>query len=313
MKSRVAVVGGGLMGHGIAQVFAMAGHTVAVVDTNPEVLSAVPRRISASLAELDIESGPVLGRIELSASLADAVRGCDVVVEAAIEELAAKREIFETVAHAAPGHALLGSNTSTIPIGEIGRDLDVQARSRLVGLHFWFPPALIPLVEVVTTEHLAPENFERAIRLMTSIGKEPVRVNRDIPGFIGNRLLHALNREALAMVDSGVCDAEDIDKVIKLSFGRRFPVLGPMEGIDMVGLDLVKSVHRLLFPSLNNSTESSPLLDRLLEQNKCGMRAGEGLKRWTPEEIAETEARLSGHLISFVRNESCLQEYRENW
>lgn len=303
MKSRVAVVGGGLMGHGIAQVFAMAGHPVVVVDTIPEVLKAVPERVSASLAELNIESGPVLGRMELSSSLADAVRDCDVVIEAATEKLAVKRAIFKEVAQSAPANSLLGSNTSTIPIKEIGRDLDVDSRRRLVGLHFWFPPVLIPLVEVVVTECLAPENFERAFQLMKSIGKEPVRVNRDIPGFIGNRLLHSLNREALAMVNAGVCDAETIDKVIKLSFGRRFSVLGPMEGIDMVGLDLVKSVHGLLFPSLDNSTESSPLLDRLMDQNKYGMRTGEGLRKWTTEETAETQNRLSEYLISFVRSE----------
>lgn len=292
------------MGHGIAQVFAMAGLRVVVVDTNTEVLSAVPDRISASLAELGIESGAVLGRMELSSSLTDAVRNCDVVVEAATEKLAVKRAIFKEVAHAAPANALLGSNTSTIPITEIGQDLDDGARSRLVGLHFWLPPVLIPLVEVVATEFLAPENFDRAFQLMKSIGKQPVRVNRDIPGFIGNRLLHSLNREALAMVNAGVCDAETIDKVIKLGFGRRFSVLGPMEGIDMVGLDLVKSVHGLLFPSLDNSTEPSPLLDRLMAHNKHGMRTGEGLRKWTPEEIAETQNRLSAYLISFVRSEN---------
>jgi 3-hydroxybutyryl-CoA dehydrogenase len=303
MEARVAVVGGGLMGHGIAQVFATAGHHVVVVDTNAEILRAVPDRISASLAELGIESGTVLGRIELSSSLTDAVRNCDVVIEAATEKLAIKRAIFKEVAQAAPAHALMGSNTSTIPITEIGQDLDDDARSRLVGLHFWFPPVLIPLVEVVWTEFLTPENFDRAFQLMKSVGKQPVRVNRDIPGFIGNRLLHSLNREALSMVNSGVCDAETIDKVIKLSFGRRFSVLGPMEGIDMVGLELVKSVHGLLFPFLDNSTESSPLLDRLIEQNKHGMRTGEGLRKWTPEEIAEAQTRLSAHLISFARNE----------
>lgn len=291
------------MGHGIAQVFAMAGHRVVVVDTNPEVLSAVPDRISESLAELEVEAGAVLGRIELSNSLSEAVRNCEIVIEAASEKLEIKRAIFKEVARAAPPNALLGSNTSTIPITEIGRDLDDNARSRLVGLHFWFPPLLIPLVEVVSTEFLARENFERAFQLMKSIGKEPVRVNRDIPGFIGNRLLHSLNREALSMVDAGVCDAETIDKVIKLSFGRRFSVLGPMEGIDMIGLDLVKSVHNVLFPSLDNSAESSPLLDRLMEQNKQGMRTGEGLRKWTPEEISETRTRLSTHLIAFARKE----------
>jgi 3-hydroxybutyryl-CoA dehydrogenase len=138
---------------------------------------------------------------------------------------------------------------------------------------------------------------------MSSIGKEPVRVNRDIPGFLGNRLLHALCREALSLVNSGVCDAETIDKVIKLSFGRRFSVLGPMEGIDLIGLELVRSVHRILFPYLENSPEASPLLDRLIDRHNLGMKSGEGLRKWTPEQIAETESRLSTHLLTMARNE----------
>jgi len=263
----------------------------------------VPDRIAASLAELGIESGPVLGRIKLDASLKNAVSQCCVVIEAATETLDLKRALFKEIADAAPATALLASNTSTIPITEIGRDLPDHARRRLVGLHWWYPPVLIPLVEVIATDVLDPEYFDRAFQLMSSIGKDPVRVNRDIPGFIGNRLLHALCREALSLVDSGVCDAETIDKVIKLSFGRRFPVLGPIEGIDLVGLELVRSVHSILFPHLENSSEPSPLLDRLIDQNDLGMQTGKGLRKWTPEQIAETKCRLSAHLLTMTRKE----------
>jgi 3-hydroxybutyryl-CoA dehydrogenase len=217
------------------------------------------------------------------------------------ETLELKRAIFKEISDAAPATALLASNTSTIPITEIGRDLQDSARSRLVGLHWWYPPVLIPLVEVIATDSLAPEYFNRAFQLMKSVGKEPVRVNRDIPGFLGNRLLHALCREALSLVNSGVCDAETIDKVIKLSFGRRFSVLGPMEGIDLVGLELVRSVHRILFPSLESSPEASPLLDRLIDRQNLGMRTGEGLRKWTPEQIAETKTHLSAHLLTMAR------------
>jgi 3-hydroxybutyryl-CoA dehydrogenase len=301
MGSKVAIIGAGLMGHGIAQVFATAGHDVVVVDIDDKVLSTVPDRISASLAELGIESGPVLGRIKLDGCAKSAVLDCSVVVEAAPESLKLKQTIFKEIAEKAPATALLASNTSTIPITEIGRDLPDDVRRRLVGLHWWYPAALIPLVEVIATDSLAPEYFDRAFQLMKSIGKEPVRINRDIPGFVGNRLLHALNREALSLVDSGVCDAETIDRVIKLSFGRRFPVLGPMEGIDLVGLELVRSVHKILFPSLENSTEASPLLDRLIDRHKLGMRTGEGLQRWTPEKIAETKSHLSCHLLAMAR------------
>jgi len=303
MDSQIAILGAGLMGHGIAQDFATAGHDVVIVDIDDKVLSTVPDRISASLAELGIEPGPVLGRIKLNKSVKNAVRDCSVVVESATETLNLKRALFQEIADGAPATALLASNTSTIPIREIGRDLPADARIRLVGLHWWYPPVLIPLVEVVTTEFTSPEYFDRAFQLMASIGKEPVRVNRDIPGFIGNRLLHALCREALSLVNSGACDAETIDKVIKLGFGRRFSVLGPMEGIDLVGLELVRSVHGMLFASLENSAKASPLLDRLIDRHHLGMRTGEGLRKWTPEQIAETRSRLSNHLLTMVRSE----------
>jgi 3-hydroxybutyryl-CoA dehydrogenase len=302
MDLQVAILGAGLMGHGIAQVFATAGHDVVVVDIDDKILRTVPDRISASLAELGIESGPVIGRIKLNDSVKNAVRDCSVVIEAATETLDLKKALFKEIADAAPATALLASNTSTIPIKEIGRDLPTDAQNRLVGLHWWYPPVLIPLVEVVATDSTSPEYFDHAFQLMSSIGKEPVRVNRDIPGFIGNRLLHALCREALSLVNSGACDAETIDKVIKLGFGRRFSVLGPMEGIDLVGLELVQSVHKILFPSLENSPEPSPLLDRLIDQQHLGMRTDEGLRKWTPEQIAETRSRLSTHLLTMARN-----------
>lgn len=307
MGSRVAVLGAGLMGHGIAQVFATAGHNVVLADVDDKILSTAPDRISASLAELGIEPGPVLSRIELNQSAEKAVRDCSVVIEAVPESLNIKRLLFKEIADAAPDTALLASNTSTIPITEIGRDLPDHARRRLVGLHWWYPAVLIPLVEVIATEYVAVEYFDRAFQLMSSIGKQPVRVNRDIPGFLGNRLLHALCREALSLVNAGICDAETIDKVIKLSFGRRFSVLGPMEGIDLVGLELVRSVHRILFPSLENSPESSPLLDRLIERQNLGMRTGEGLRKWTPEQIAETKSQLSSHLLTMARNSNGLE------
>ncbi|HWR13456.1 MAG TPA: 3-hydroxyacyl-CoA dehydrogenase family protein [Terriglobales bacterium] len=301
MGLQVAIIGAGLMGHGIAQVFATAGHEVVIVDVNDLTLSTVHNRVSASLAELGIESGSVLGRIKLNKCAGDAVRDCSVVIEAVPERLDLKRALFQEIAETAPVEALLASNTSTIPITEIGRDLPESARRRLVGLHWWYPAVLIPLVEVIATDFVDPEYFDRAFQLMASIGKEPVRVNRDIPGFLGNRLLHALNREALSLVNSGVCDAETIDKVIKLSFGRRFSVLGPMEGIDLVGLELVRNVHNILFPYLEDSSEASPLLDRLIDRHNLGMATGEGLRKWTAEQIAETKSHLSTHLLTMAR------------
>ena len=302
MGLEIAVIGAGLMGHGIAQAFATAGHSVRLTDTDQETLKAVPRRISASLKDLDIEEGPVLARIRLTPALYETVDACNVVLEAAPENLQIKCKLFQEIAEIVPDTTLLASNTSSIPITDIGRCLPDHARRRLVGLHWWNPPVLIPLVEVIRTDFVDPAYFERAFQLMSSIGKEPVKVNRDIPGFIGNRLLHALWREAISLVNAGVCDAETIDRVVKRGFGLRLSVLGPMENADIVGLEMAREVHRIIFPSLEKSSEPSPLLSRLIGEHKLGMRTGEGLRKWTPEEITQTERRLVSHLLATTRN-----------
>ncbi len=216
--ARIAVVGAGLMGHGIAQVFAAAGHPVAVHDPAPESLSTLRDRIRANLRDLGQEEAAA-ERVEPVPALADAVRGAAFVVEAALEDLAVKRALFAEIESAAPPDAILASNTSVIPITRIMEGL--RDRSRALGTHWWNPPYLVPLVEVVGTEWTSAAAVEATIALHVAIGKTPVRVKRDVAGFIGNRLQHALWREAIALVEGGVCDAETVDTVVKASFGRR--------------------------------------------------------------------------------------------
>lgn len=302
MGFKAAVIGAGLMGHGIAQVFAAAGHCVRITDADQRALNEAPLRISTSLAQLGIEQAPVLARIQALSSLAETLDGCTVVIEAVPERIELKRELFKQISEIAPHDALLATNTSSIPVTEIGRDLPDHARRRLVGLHWWNPPALIPLVEVIRTEFVDPAFFDRAFEIMRSVGKEPVKVERDIPGFIGNRLMHAFWREAISLVDAGVCDAETIDVVVKRGFGLRLSVLGPMENADLVSLELTRDVQRVIFPHLEKSSEPSPLLDRLITEHKLGMCTGEGLRKWSPEQITNTKRYLSGHLLNVLKN-----------
>lgn len=302
MRLQVGIVGAGLMGHGIAQVFATAGHSVRITDADERVLNDAPRRIAASLAELGIEDAPVLARIQLNPSLTETVDGCTIVIEAVPESIELKRRLFQQISESAPFDALLATNTSSIPVTEIGRDLPNHARRRLVGLHWWNPPFLIPLVEVIRTEFVDPAFFDRAFELMRLVGKEPVKVEKDIPGFIGNRLMHAFWREAISLVDAGACDAETIDLVVKRGFGLRLSVLGPMENADLVSLELTRDIQRVIFPHLEKSSEPSPLLDRLIAENKLGMRTGEGMRKWTPEQIVNTKRDLSGHLLNVLKN-----------
>jgi 3-hydroxybutyryl-CoA dehydrogenase len=294
----VAVIGAGLMGHGIAQVFASAGHDVILTDTNESVLSEALVHIERNLEQLDQEPAPVLARIRLELSLPVSVDRADLVIEAAPEKLEIKSDLFRKIAEAGPKTAILASNTSVIPITDIGKCLDEEARSRLVGTHWWNPPHLIPLVEVVSTRFTAPAIFERTFAILEGVGKCPVRVMRDVPGFIGNRLQHAMWREALAMVEAGVCDPETIDIVVKQSFGMRLPVLGPMENADLVGLELTRDVHRILFPHLDNSQHSSELLNSLIENGRLGMRSGAGLRTWSPGEAKAVRDQLAESLIA---------------
>ncbi len=172
----------------------------------------------------------------------------------------------------------------------------VADKSRVLGTHFWNPPHLVPLVEIVL---MAEENrpaAEKAMALLRSIGRHPVLVNRDIPGFIGNRLQHALKREAIALVAAGVCDAETVDDVVKLGFGARLAVLGPLEQSDLVGLDLTKSIHDTLIPDLDVTPHTHPYLDELVAKGETGMKAGKGFRRWTPETAEAVRQRLRDFL-----------------
>lgn len=297
-RPAVTVIGAGLMGHGIAQVFAMAGHETTLTDPDARALRAAPGHIARNLDQAGRRPDAVLARLHLAASLREAASGAGLVIEAAPERIELKQALFAELAACAPRSAILASNTSVIPITRIGEKLDPQARSRLVGTHWWNPPHLVPLVEVVRTADTDEAVFERTVRLLQAAGKHPVKVLKDVPGFIGNRLQHALWREALSLVHQGVCDARTIDEVVTQSFGMRLPVLGPMENADLVGLELTRAVHRILFPDLDGSPEPSPLLTELLEQGREGMRTGKGLLDWTPETAQAVRDRLARHLIA---------------
>jgi 3-hydroxybutyryl-CoA dehydrogenase len=297
MKS-VTIIGAGLMGHGIGQVFARAGHPVVLADPDDEVRGAALARTAGNLRDEGVDPTPVIARMAVEANVEAAVAHADLVIEAAPEKLELKQQLFAQIARAAPAHAILASNTSVIPITRIGEGLPDEARRRLVGTHWWNPPHLIPLVEVVRTEFTAEQVFESVFDWLVAVGKQPVKVRRDIAGFIGNRLQHAMWREAIGLVEDGICDAEAIDQVVKNSFGLRLPVLGPMENADLVGLELTRAVHQLLFPTLHAETKASPLLDRLIEAGHLGMVSGQGLRRWTSAEAEAVRQRLAAHLIA---------------
>ncbi|ARQ00590.1 3-hydroxyacyl-CoA dehydrogenase family protein [Pseudorhodoplanes sinuspersici] len=292
-KTRIAVIGAGLMGHGIAQVFALAGHDVAITDSFTANLDTVKQRVSANLRDLG-DDPAATDRITPNADLAEAVRDADYVVEAVLEDLPLKQTLFAEIEKHVRPDTILASNTSVIPITEIMKGL--QHRQRALGTHWWNPPYLVPLVEVIGTEWTSPKIIETTMALHKAIGKTPVHVKKDVAGFVGNRLQHALWREAVALVEHGICDAETVDTVIKASFGRRLAVLGPLENADLVGTDLTLAIHKTVLPAIESRPGPSPYLEQLVAEGKLGFKSGEGFRKWTPEQQQELRTKVTRHL-----------------
>jgi len=294
-KPKISVIGAGLMGHGIAQVFALAGHDVTVTDAVTASLDTVTARIAANLRDLGEDEGAV-ARVRPCRDLAEAVRGADYVVEAVSEDLPLKQRLFAEIERHVRPDTILASNTSVIPITTIMQGL--AARERALGTHWWNPPFLVPLVEVIETPWTSPQMLAWTMRLHEAAGKQPAHVKKDVPGFIGNRLQHALWREAISLVEHGICDAETVDAVVKASFGRRLPVLGPLENADQVGTDLTLAIHDVVLPAIDSRPGPSPYLQKLVADNKLGFKTGEGFRRWSAAEQAALRSRVMQHLKS---------------
>ncbi len=294
-SSVIAVIGAGLMGHGIAYKLAAAGHAVRVHDVSAEALEKLPRRL-ADIAELLGDTTGAQSRVRPCGNLADAVRDAVFVVEAVSENAELKQALFADLEERTGSNCILASNTSAIPIGDIAAR--VPDKRRVIGAHFWNPPHLIPLVEVIENGPDARPAAKTAMDLFATAGWHPVHVKMDVPGFIGNRLQHAMKREAIALVAAGVCDAEAIDDVVKYGFGQRLAVLGPMEQSDLVGLDLTKAIHDTLMPSLDRTPRTHPYLEERIVKGELGMKTGKGFRSWTPERAAAVRRRLADFLAA---------------
>jgi 3-hydroxybutyryl-CoA dehydrogenase len=294
-KARIAVIGAGLMGHGIAQVFALAGHAVTITDSVAASLDAAKSRIAANLRDLGEEESAV-ERVRPYADLADAVREADYVVEAVSEDLPLKQKLFGEIERHVRPDTILASNTSVIPITSIMQGL--ARRERALGTHWWNPPFLVPLVEVIETQWTAPQTVIWTMKLHEAAGKQAAHVKKDVPGFIGNRMQAALWREAISLVEHGVCDAETVDAVVKASFGRRLPVLGPLENADLIGTDLTLAIHNIVLQAIESRPGPSPYLQKLVADGKLGFKSGEGFRKWSAGEQAALRAKLMQHLKS---------------
>lgn len=285
------------MGHGIALTLARNGQHVAITDPMEAARNSVSARIRHSMQAMGLgedEIAQTLTMVDVAETTAAAVAHANVVFEAAPEKMDLKRAIFAEIEAHAPETCILASNTSVMPITEIMSEL--RLKNRALGTHWWNPPHMIPLVEVIKTEWTDLDVAQATFDLLADAGKTPVMVEKDVPGFIGNRLQHALWREAISLVENGICDAKSVDTVIKASFGRRLAVLGPLENADLVGTDLTLDIHNTVLADIEARQGPSPYLEQLVEDGKLGMKSGTGFRTWTEAEANDVRARVAQHL-----------------
>ncbi len=301
IKNITIVGGSGMMGVGIAQIFASGGRNVTIKTRNVSKCTAV-EDMSGQL-DLFIKEGlleeqqksEILGRIHITADAIEAYENADLIFESVPEVMSVKHETFIEMEKYAPNSCIFASGTSVKSITEIAEV--VKNKGRVVGMHFWNPAVLIPLVEVIRTEDTDDELFQVAFDLLEDCGKSPAKCMKDVPGFLANRLQHAVWREAFYMLDQGIADAKTIDDCIKNSFGFRIAQLAPFENADMVSTELSLNIHNYMFEHLYSGTEPSSTLKALVDQGKSGFSTGEGFQKWTPEQAAESKLNLFKYLI----------------
>ncbi|MBU2602452.1 MAG: 3-hydroxyacyl-CoA dehydrogenase family protein [Actinobacteria bacterium] len=308
MVKRVVVVGAGTMGLGIAQVFAQSGREVSLVDVDEAVLARVAERIRTNLAllvEMDMvdpgDAEVIQARIQGGTDLIAGAAGADFAVEAVVEDLAVKHEIFRVFEAQCEPHAILATNTSGLPITAIAAA--TTCPERVIGTHFVNPAHVLPLVEVIKGERTSDETVASTRALMMALGKKPVVVWKDVPGFVGNRIQTAMMRECFNIVEQGIATPEDVDTLVKNSFGFRLPVIGPFESFDMVGLDVVLAVAEYLLPDLSASLEPPELLKEKVAGGETGLKSGKGMYEWPPAKIEEMLRKRDRDLVRRVRDQ----------
>ncbi len=287
-STHAVVVGGGTMGADVAVVLARGGCRVTVVEPHADRHLALRRHVADELAAAGVAQPPV--PLQCVTRLDDAEwPAVGLVVECITERLADKQALFAQLSRLAPPQALLTSNSSGLPISQISAGL--PGRARCYGLHFFMPAHLVPLVEVVLGEDSDPAGARALHDFMRACGSVPVLVRKDLPGFLANRLQHALTREAFALIDQGVATAEDVDAAVRFGFGFRFLAAGPVLQRDHAGLDVHCAAAAAIYPSLCNSATPSTVLQAHVAAGRLGMKSGAGFAEWPPARQQAERAR----------------------
>ena len=298
----VAVIGTGIMGSGIAAGFIAKSIPVVILGRSKEKADACLDK-AITLAEKIGLSGA--NSLKESAAIRAAQTteifedwtnwsDCEWIIETIAENLELKKAIFQHLDETIPVHIPIGSNSSGFPISKIA--LGLKTANRMMGAHYFMPAEVVPLVEIVMGEKTELAFAEKACQLYKAIDKKPVLVKKDIPGFLANRIQHALMREALSLVQEGIASPEDIDDAVRYSFGFRYAAVGPMTQKEISGWDGMANAAKEIYPSLSNITTLPPKVVQLMSEGKTGMKAGEGFRKWSPEEIQQVSDSYSKRL-----------------
>ena len=303
---RVTVVGAGLMGHGIAVQLALRGVDVRLNDVSDESLERAIQNAGVVLETLhslglasedDVRDVP--GRIKTDVSLQRSVEDADLVIEAVFEDLALKQSVFAELDRFCPPRTVLASNTSSFMASQLAPS--TARPDKVVVANWWNPPYLLPLVEVVKGPETSDESISVLAGFLERIGKRPVVLQKESLGFIGNRMQFALLREAIAIVEQGIASPEDVDAVVKTSFGRRLAVAGPFEVFELAGWDTVRAIIETLFPVMDSSTKVPNTIESMVQRGDLGLKSGKGFYPWTDEAAASLRGRVSEALATIER------------
>jgi 3-hydroxybutyryl-CoA dehydrogenase len=304
---KVSVIGSGTMGPGIAQVFAQNRNDAELVDVDEKFLRGGKETIRQNLdffvearVTTKSEAEEAFGRVATTTDLERSVSAADYVVEAVPENFDLKKKIFERVESTAPHTAILATNTSSLSITKLAKLM--KDPSRLIGTHYLNPPHLVKIVEIVLGEKTSPEIADKVLETLRSCGKKPVVV-KDVAGFIHNRLICALLREAMYMAANGIASVESIDTIVKEAFGPRFPLVGVFGLEDMVGLDVLRDVSNQVFPTLDNSKTANSWLEEKIASGKLGVKSGSGFYDYPTSSAAKTRQLLTQRFVDILKQE----------
>lgn len=288
----ISVIGAGIMGHGIGQTFALGGYDVILDDISDEILQKAIQQIRSNLdtfVEIGITTPEAakeaLRKIKTTKDLKEAVKEADFIAEAIPEIMDLKKQLFNDLNRYCPSHTIIASNTSGLGLTEMVSGF--RRKEQVVIAHWWNPPHIIPVVEIVRGKYTSDQTVDLVYQLLLAIGKRPVRILKETLGFLGNRLQFALYREVLACLKEGIASAEDIDTTVKGSFGFRMPTIGPLETSDFGGLDTFLYITEYLFKDLDRSVKPPEILKEKVKQEKLGVKTGEGFFLYPPEKKEE--------------------------